>query len=79
MPASPCCSSSTCYELTRHREDTARFLREGYHSRSGNLGLPDTVTVIDLDCTEAFVKSKEKIVVFWRGYFFDAVRKPPDR
>ena len=51
-------------------------MREGYHARVGYLGLPDTITVIDLDCTEAFLKSKGKIVVFWRGYFFDAMKQP---
>lgn len=63
-------------ELTRRREDAARYIREGYHARVGYLGLPDTITVIDLDCTEAFLKGKGKIVVFWRGYFFDAIKKP---
>jgi hypothetical protein len=63
-------------ELTRHRENAARYVREGYHARVGYLGLPDTITVIDLDCTEAFLKSEGKIVVFWRGYFFDAVKQP---
>jgi hypothetical protein len=64
-------------ELTRHREDAAKYMREGYHARVGYLGLPDTITVIDLDCTEAFLKGKEKIVVFWQGYFYDAMRQPP--
>jgi hypothetical protein len=66
-------------ELTRHREDAAKYMREGYHARVGYLGLPDTITVIDLDCTEAFLKGKGKIVVFWDGYFFDAVKQPPAR
>ncbi|TFW28939.1 hypothetical protein [Massilia horti] len=64
-------------ELTRHREEAAKYMREGYHARVGYLGLPYTITVIDLDCTEAFLKSKGKIVVFWEGYFFDAVKQPP--
>jgi hypothetical protein len=62
-------------ELTRHREDAAKYMREGYHARVGYLGLPDTITVIDLDCTEAFRKSKGKIVVFWQGYFYDAIKQ----
>lgn len=66
-------------ELTRHREDAARYVREGYHARVGYLGLPDTITVIDLDCTEAFLKSKGRIVLFWKGYFYDAIRRPPAR
>jgi len=63
--------------LTRHREDAAKYMREGYHARVGHLGLPDTITVIDLDCTEAFLKKKGKIVVFWEGYFYDAIKRPP--
>jgi hypothetical protein len=62
-------------ELTRHREPTAKFIREGYHARVGYLGLPDTITVVDLDCTEAFLRGKGKIVVFWQGYFFDATKQ----
>jgi hypothetical protein len=61
--------------LTRHQEPTAKYMREGYHARIGYLGLPDTITVVDLDCTEAFLKSEGKIVVFWRGYFYDAIRQ----
>lgn len=63
-------------DLAGHRVDAAKYMREGYHARVGHLALPETITVIDLDCTEAFLKNKEKIVVFWRGYFFDAKRKP---
>jgi len=62
--------------LTRRRQDAAKYVREGYHARVGGLGLPDIVTVVDLDCTEAFLKEREKIVVFWQGYFYDAVRRP---
>jgi hypothetical protein len=63
-------------DLTRHHEPAAKYVREGYHARVGHLGLPENITVIDLDCTEAFVKGKGEIVVFWEGYFFDAVKQP---
>ena len=63
-------------QLMRRRHDAAKYVREGYHARVGGLGLPDIVTVVDLDCTEAFLKEREKIVVFWQGYFYDAVRQP---
>lgn len=66
-------------ELTRHREPTAQYIREGYHARVGMLGLPDAVTVVDLQCTEALIKGKGKIVVFWDGFFFDAVKQPAGR
>ena len=55
--------------LTRHREDAARYLREGYHARVGYLGLPETIAAIDSDCTEALLKSGGKIVVFWTATF----------
>lgn len=63
-------------ELTRHREDAAKYMREGYHARVGYLGLLETITVVDLDCTEAFLKGKGKIVIFWKGYFYDAIKQP---
>jgi len=63
-------------EFERHYEDTVRYLREEAHAASGRLGLPSTVAVIDLGCTEALVKSHERIVLYWKGYFFDAVRLP---
>lgn len=66
-------------ELTRHREPAAKYVREGYHGRVGYLGLPDTITVIDLDCTEAFLKRQGTIVVFWKGYFYDAMRQLPTK
>jgi GH24 family phage-related lysozyme (muramidase) len=58
-------------------EDTVRYLREEAHASSWKLGLPEVVTVIDLSCTEALVKGYDKIVVLWKGFFFDAVRKDP--
>jgi hypothetical protein len=61
-------------DLNRRREPTAKYIREAYHAPVGRLGLPDTVTVVHLTCTEALLKSKEKIVVFWDGFFFDAVK-----
>lgn len=61
--------------LMRQRVDTVRYVRENYHAAVTHLGLPDSVDVVHLTCTEAFVKTRDKIVVFWDGYFFDAVRK----
>lgn len=61
-------------DLTRHRESTARYIRANYHAPAGRLGLPETVTVVHLTCTEALLKSEDRIVVFWDGFFFDAVK-----
>ena len=63
-------------QLTRRRHDAAKYVPEGYHARVGSLVLPDIVMVVVLDCTEVFLKEREKIVVFWQGLFYDAVRQP---
>lgn len=64
-------------EFTRHYEDAVRYLREEAHASSWKLGLPLTVTVIDLSCTEALIKNHDHIVVLWKGVFFDAVKQAP--
>jgi hypothetical protein len=64
-------------EFTRHYEDAVRYLREEAHASSWKLGLPSTVAVIDLSCTEALIKGHDHIVVLWKGVFFDAVKQVP--
>jgi flagellar hook assembly protein FlgD len=61
--------------IERHREPAAKYIRENAHAPVGRLGLPDTVMVIHLGCTEAFVKGKGKIVFYWDGFFYDAVKQ----
>lgn len=65
-------------EFERHYEDTVRYLREEAHASSGRLGLPSVVTVIDLACTEALLKGPDRLVLYWKGFFFDAVKLLPD-
>lgn len=50
------------------------YLREWGHANSENLDLPNPVTVVDLGCTAAFIKTSQRIVVHWKGWFFDAKR-----
>ena len=50
------------------------YVREWAHASARQLGLPNPVTVVDLGCTNAFIKSPQPIVVFWKGRFFDAER-----
>jgi hypothetical protein len=64
-------------DFNRHYEDTVRYLREEAHASSWKLGLPEVVTIVDLSCAEALVKSYNKIVVYWQGFFFDAVKLEP--
>ncbi|WP_312514692.1 hypothetical protein [Massilia sp.] len=49
-------------------------LRDEFHASSKKLGLPNPVTVVDLSCTSVFIKNRNRLVVFWQGWFFDAVR-----
>lgn len=62
-------------DFNRHYEDTVRYLREEAHASSWKLGLPEVVTIVDLSCAEALVKGYNKIVVYWKGFFFDAVKQ----
>lgn len=62
----------------RHREAAAKYVRETYHAPVGRLGLRDTVTVVGLHCTEVLIKGRNKVVVFWDGYFYDAQKQVPD-
>ena len=43
-------------------------------ARPAKLGLPNPVTVIDLSCTSVFIKGANRLVIAWKGWFFDAVR-----
>jgi hypothetical protein len=49
-------------------------LREAFHASSKQLGMPTPVTVVDLSCTSVFITKPNHLVIFWQGWFFDAVR-----
>lgn len=55
-------------------EDTAKTMREKGHVSSVAMGLPEKVIVIDARCTELFIKSKDRIVLHWKGFYFYAVK-----
>jgi hypothetical protein len=50
------------------------FVREQFHAETTKLGLPNPVTVVDLSCTSVFIKSENRLVIAWKGWFFDAIR-----
>jgi hypothetical protein len=50
------------------------FLRNEFHASAERLALPNPVTVVELSCTSVFIKGKDRLVVAWDGWFFDAVR-----
>lgn len=60
--------------FARTEQPTAQYLRESWHARSGNLGLPDRVTVIDARCTDIFMKANGRMVFNWKGYFLEAAK-----
>jgi hypothetical protein len=60
--------------FARTEQETARYLRETWHARSGSLGLPDRVTVIDARCTDIFLKRSRLMVFNWKGYFLEAAK-----
>lgn len=51
------------------------YLREDAWASAEKLGLPNPAEVIDLTCTIVLVKSKDRLVLHWDGFFFDAVRQ----
>jgi hypothetical protein len=61
--------------FTHHYEDAARYIRETAHAPVGRLGVPTTVEAVDLTCTEALIKGYNRIVIYWQGFFFDAVKQ----
>lgn len=65
--------------FARHYEDAAQYVRESAHAPVGRLGIPTTVEAVDLACTQALIKDYQRIVIYWQGFFFDAVKQEPER
>jgi hypothetical protein len=61
-------------ELTAEIVEPTWFMREQVRASSAELKLPNPVTVINLACTFAFAKDSEHMIMFWKGWFFDAKR-----
>jgi len=49
-------------------------LRVSFHASAKALRLPNPVTVVDLNCTSVFITKPKHLIIFWQGWFFDAVR-----
>jgi hypothetical protein len=56
------------------RVEPKLYLREEANITSSNLGLPNPVTVVDISCTQVFIKKPNHAVIYWDGFFFGAVR-----
>ena len=65
---------SPSFEVTR--AETNKYFREEAHASAKKLGLPNPVTSISVSCTFVHIKSRNRLVVHWKGFFFDAIRMP---
>jgi len=63
---------STNFEMLK--VEPTLHLRQEFHADAHGLRLPNPVTVVHLDCTSVFIRNPNKVVIFWQGWFFDAVR-----
>jgi hypothetical protein len=61
------------FEATR--ENPRKHMEAEAHASAEKLGLPNPVTVVQVSCTVVFIKNPNRMVVHWKGYFFDAVRQ----
>lgn len=57
-----------------YRVEPSLFLRNEFRASADKLGLPNPVTVVDLNCTSVFIKKPGRLVIAWRGWFFEAAR-----
>lgn len=61
------------FEVTR--AETNEYFQRNAHVSAVNLGLPHLVTAVHINCTYVYKKTPKRLVVHWKGVFFDAVRK----
>jgi hypothetical protein len=61
-------------DFEAERVEPKLYLPEQFHASPEKLGLPSPVTAVDLSCTTVFIKSSNRLVIFWDGWFFDAVK-----
>ena len=65
---------SPSFEVTK--AETNKFFRDQAHASAKKLGLPNPVIAVYVSCTEVYIKSRNRLVVHWKGFFFDAIRMP---
>lgn len=59
---------------SEHVEPNLYLQRADPYVTGSSLALPSPVTVVDISCTSVFIKRKDRLVIFWSGFYFDAVR-----
>lgn len=50
------------------------YLRQDAAASNARLHLPTPVEIVDLECTVVFFRQRDRVVFYWDGFFFDAVR-----
>ncbi|HEX8611754.1 MAG TPA: hypothetical protein VF800_10760 [Telluria sp.] len=77
-------ADETCEKPTfiRTRHSTAVFFRREYKLDPRSMRLPDSVTEIAIQCHApspinfVYLRDKRHMVLFWRGFFLNATRRP---
>lgn len=59
------------FEVTR--AETKDYFARRAHASADRLGLPNPVTAVHISCTYVYKKAAGRLVVHWKGFFFDAV------
>lgn len=61
-------------EFEAKKVEPTLYLRRQFNSNVEGLKLPNPVTVVEISCTAVFIRNPNRLVIFWKGWFFDAVR-----
>lgn len=61
-------------EFEAKKVEPTLYLRKAFNSTVEGLKLPNPVTVVEISCTAVFIRNPNRLVIFWDGWFFDAVR-----
>lgn len=59
--------------------ETKGYVRQEAQISATKLGLPNPVVVVDIGCTQVFIKKPDHAVIFWDGFFFNAQRIRPSK
>ena len=65
------------------RQQTRQLFRRDYRFEPQTIGLPDPVTEIKISCENpvsyfVYLKGKDSLVFYWKGFFLNAVRRRKD-
>lgn len=60
--------------LEAERVEPDLYVRREAQISARKLRLPNPVTVVNIGCTHVFIKRPNRAVIFWDGFFFDAVK-----